>query len=250
MIPIKIQCDCGQRYAFEIEPVGGRMPTTVACPTCGADGTAAANAIIAQSAPAQPILVASIATPSPAPAPAPSTPPARQAPTLRVAAPAQPGQSVQPTQPAQPAQPVMLAASVVRPSAPRRPAARLPGQVDRTQAEHEARAKISWGDSPKDVTVYLLMQGFSREEASELVNELFQERAKQVRAGGIRKIFYGIGLVLLPLVNVIILLMTGYFFPYVVGATVIAAFYGVWCIFKGTFMVLAPKSEPGDVAAQ
>ena len=47
MIPVKIQCGCGQRYAFEIEPVGGRMSSSVACPVCGADGTSAANEAIA-----------------------------------------------------------------------------------------------------------------------------------------------------------------------------------------------------------
>jgi hypothetical protein len=49
MIPIRIECECGQPYAFEIEPVNGRMPVPVACPTCGRDGTAAANAVIARS---------------------------------------------------------------------------------------------------------------------------------------------------------------------------------------------------------
>ena len=43
MIPVKIQCDCGQRYAFDIEPVNGIMPGPVACPSCGTNGTAAAN---------------------------------------------------------------------------------------------------------------------------------------------------------------------------------------------------------------
>src|ERR1700744_3030313 len=47
MIPVKIQCSCGQRYAFEIEPVCGRMFAPVACPVCGADGTSAANDVIA-----------------------------------------------------------------------------------------------------------------------------------------------------------------------------------------------------------
>jgi hypothetical protein len=47
MIPIKIQCGCGQRYAFDIEPFCGRMPFPVACPVCGADGTSAANEVIA-----------------------------------------------------------------------------------------------------------------------------------------------------------------------------------------------------------
>ena len=47
MIPIKIQCGCGQRYAFDIEPVCGRMPGKVSCPVCGLDGTRVANEIIA-----------------------------------------------------------------------------------------------------------------------------------------------------------------------------------------------------------
>lgn len=47
MIPVKIQCSCGQRYAFDIEPVCGRMGSSVTCPVCGADGTTAANEVIA-----------------------------------------------------------------------------------------------------------------------------------------------------------------------------------------------------------
>jgi hypothetical protein len=48
MIPIKIQCGCGQEYAFEIEPLQGKMPNAVECPACGADGTTAANQSIAE----------------------------------------------------------------------------------------------------------------------------------------------------------------------------------------------------------
>jgi uncharacterized sodium:solute symporter family permease YidK len=47
MIPVKIQCTCGQRYAFETEPYYGRMMCPVACPVCGVDGTLAANEAIA-----------------------------------------------------------------------------------------------------------------------------------------------------------------------------------------------------------
>jgi hypothetical protein len=43
---IKIDCSCGTRYGFEVEPENGRMPAEVACPTCGLDGTRAANAQI------------------------------------------------------------------------------------------------------------------------------------------------------------------------------------------------------------
>src|SRR5260370_246586 len=53
MIPIKILCACGQKYAFDVEPVGGRMGDAVQCPVCGADGAAAANELIAQHLAAQ-----------------------------------------------------------------------------------------------------------------------------------------------------------------------------------------------------
>jgi hypothetical protein len=48
MGPVKIECECGQNYAFDVEPINGRMPGGVACPGCGADGTVAANEFIAQ----------------------------------------------------------------------------------------------------------------------------------------------------------------------------------------------------------
>jgi len=43
MVPIKIICHCGQKYAFEVQPVDGRMPVAVNCPVGGRDGTIAAN---------------------------------------------------------------------------------------------------------------------------------------------------------------------------------------------------------------
>jgi hypothetical protein len=74
MIPIELQCGCGQRYAFDAEPVDGQMGVAIACPTCGLDGTEAANQVISQALAAQ-------ATPPPsamklrmAPAPAVAEP--------------------------------------------------------------------------------------------------------------------------------------------------------------------------------
>lgn len=51
MVPVKIECECGQRYAFDIEPIEEKMPGPVACPSCGADGTAAANEYLSQHFP-------------------------------------------------------------------------------------------------------------------------------------------------------------------------------------------------------
>lgn len=46
MIPVKIFCECGQKYAFDVQPVSGRMPASVACPVCKRDGTDEANRIL------------------------------------------------------------------------------------------------------------------------------------------------------------------------------------------------------------
>ena len=71
---LKVVCDCGQKYKFDVEPVNGFMPFKVNCPVCGADGTRAANAILAGQFPiASP--VTSFPPPPPASVPAPSAPP-------------------------------------------------------------------------------------------------------------------------------------------------------------------------------
>ncbi len=74
---LKVVCGCGQKYKFDVEPVGGRMPFAVNCPICGVDGTQSANDMLAQNSSGQsPQVAAAIATPvgglrvnRPAPAP-------------------------------------------------------------------------------------------------------------------------------------------------------------------------------------
>jgi len=43
-VELRIECDCGTRFKFEVQPLRGRMPQRVECPGCGVDRTAAANA--------------------------------------------------------------------------------------------------------------------------------------------------------------------------------------------------------------
>lgn len=67
---LKVVCQCGQKFKFDVEPVNGRMPFTVNCPVCNADGTATANAMLAEILANQP---PPLATPPPAPPPAPAS---------------------------------------------------------------------------------------------------------------------------------------------------------------------------------
>jgi hypothetical protein len=71
---LKVICSCGQKYKFDVEPVNGRMPFTINCPACGADGTQIANGLLAQMlppAPPAPMPVAASAMSAPPP-PAPA----------------------------------------------------------------------------------------------------------------------------------------------------------------------------------
>ncbi|HMP83784.1 MAG TPA: hypothetical protein PKA41_13885 [Verrucomicrobiota bacterium] len=78
MVEIKVQCSCGQKYKFDVEPVNGQMPYTIACPICGADGTAAANGVI------QSTLASATAAVAPPGVGAPPIPPPVQPGRLRI----------------------------------------------------------------------------------------------------------------------------------------------------------------------
>jgi hypothetical protein len=206
-LSIKIQCGCGQKYAFEVEPVNGQVPAPVACPVCGADGTAAANAAIAQSLAAQPATAA-------------------------------------PTQGS-----LHVAAAPVR-AAARPRVTQLPGQIDRSQVEHEARAKMLWGDPPHEVTKYLMIQGFSYEEAAELVQAMYKERLATIRGRGITKIVVGILLIFVPIITWFTLPVDSYFWMRIFVGAVAVGIGGLGLLINGIWMLAAPKREEGDAAGQ
>ncbi len=212
MTLIKIQCGCGQRYAFDVEPVQGRMPHVVACPACGADGTSVANEILARSMPVQP------ATPSP---------------------PVNVGR--------------MAVASVAPRGGPKPPGQRslapLPGQLDRNQAQHEARAQILWGDAREEVIRFLMRQGVPVADASAIVDELLQERVATIRRNGIIRIVSGGLLICVPIAAWIIFNILGYILVKTLAFTIIGGLYGISLVVKGVGMAFAPKSEAGDVSA-
>jgi hypothetical protein len=46
---LKVLCDCGQKFKFDVEPANGRMPYAINCPTCNADATEKANSVMAEN---------------------------------------------------------------------------------------------------------------------------------------------------------------------------------------------------------
>jgi hypothetical protein len=225
---IKIQCGCGQRYAFDIEPIGNTLPGPVSCPACAADGTAAGNAILAQraAAPAEiavaaPALVAAGGSGGVAQMHfAAAAPTARSAPAATVAH-------------------AHAAAPVEK--------RRLPGQLEPERARNEARSKILWGDDPADVAKFLQAQGFNIQEAQETIAPLLAERASTVRNAGKAKIITGIGMMCVPVIAFVIFLVSPIFPIKLFGVAVAIGFWGLWRAITGTIMFVSPKSEKGDI---
>ena len=213
LIPIKIQCACGQRYAFEVESDSISMSTSVACPACGADGTAAANAAVSQSLPAQRA--------------------ADDKPRLRLTTAAS----------------VTNRATAV-PGATSRVGAPLAPKTDYAQVLHEARAKVLWGDSQQDVIKFLMIQGVGLDEVSGLVREMFRERKATIRGNGVRKIIFGFGLVSVPIVAYFFFASMGLIPLKLFAIAIVVGLYGAWLIFQAAFMLVAPESEAGDVSDQ
>jgi hypothetical protein len=238
MIAVKIQCNCGQKYAFDVEPIGNSLPAPVACPVCGADGTGLANQFIAQrlTMPAAPTALANAAVRVAAPPPPAVAAVRPVAPVARVAAPT----VAAPT--------ASIATAVHAPSTG--PAKRLPGQLDPERAIGEARSKIMWGDDPKQVMMFLRGNGFSPEEASATVNEFISERTKTVRAEGVAKLIRGGALMCVPVFALIGFLQYRFFPIQVLGVSMMIGCYGFYLVIKGLFMMIAPKAEGGDVADQ
>ena len=95
-----------------------------------------------------------------------------------------------------------------------------------------------------------MVQGFSAEEASALVKEMFRERAATIRGDGIRKIVVGIALICVPIVTFFIFMSIGVIYTKILAITIMLGLWGLWMAIKGIFMVVAPKSQSGDVAEQ
>lgn len=241
IVPIKIHCGCGQRYAFEVEPVGGRMPGAVTCPKCGVDGTSAANVVLEQQFPAQPAVAI--------PTPQRVTVPQAGASSMRVGAPPLPATAMQANgngsavrfssqQPAAAAPPVSAPVEKKR----------LPGQLEPERAAAEARSKVMWGDDPGEISKFLMGHGFSIDEAKETLAPFLIERTQAVRTAGTRKIFIGIGMICVPIVTLISFFMSGFFEIKILGGTIAIGLWGLTKVLSGTLMVLSPKSEKGDIA--
>jgi hypothetical protein len=120
--------------------------------------------------------------------------------------------------------------------------------ISREQLEHEARAKIFWGEEADSVLKYLRMNGISLEEADAIVDSLIAERHSALRASGIKKILFGAGFVCVPVVTWFGFQSAGVVSLKILGIVVVIGLWGAWLILKGILMIAFPESETVDLA--
>jgi hypothetical protein len=124
-----------------------------------------------------------------------------------------------------------------------------PIRIDRHQVECEARAKALWGDPREEVLKYLMIQGIDATDATEMVDEMFAERAAIVRGAAIKKIFLGLPMMALPVVSWIYFAIQYKFIPLKLWSlTLMVGIFGIYWFLKGMIMFFSPGSEPGDVS--
>ena len=225
MTELKVVCDCGQKYKFDVEPVNNQMPFTIACPICKADGTTKANQLLQQRSVFKPV--------DAAPASAPPPPPRR----ISVKPPAAPASA-----------PVAVAAAP--PTAATRPLGRPFGaqEPDRAQVETGARAKILWGDAQDEVIQFMMIRGIPGPEATALVRNMLKERRRTVRAKGFAKTVGEILTTCAAGGAILVMLRYGFFSPFVLGGVGLAGVMGLWMLFNGIFKLVAPGAASGDAS--
>ncbi len=123
-------------------------------------------------------------------------------------------------------------------------------QTDPLQIQHEARAKIFWGDEPEEVVKFLRIQGLSYEQATALVETMSQERAATIRGIGIRKILFGSALVAVPVVAYFIFQRVGVLPLKLFAVAIMVGLWGAYQVLRGSILLAAPQMESGDVAEQ
>ena len=122
--------------------------------------------------------------------------------------------------------------------------------VTREQVEHEARAKIFWGEDPEQVLHFLRLNRFTVEDAEAFVDSVFCERMVHVRSLGVRKILFGVPMMLVP---VGAWLLFGFMYRSLVILAVLGVagaigLWGAWKVLEGVLMLVFPENEKVDLA--
>jgi hypothetical protein len=117
------------------------------------------------------------------------------------------------------------------------------------QAKVEGRAKIIWGESPKQTVFFMRARGVSLEEAMQITEEALAERRAEIRTTAFKQIILGIGLQVLPVGGYIVYAAIGGFsiigmLTFGVGCA--GGLYGLYCLINGIWALAFPKEDEDE----
>jgi len=116
----------------------------------------------------------------------------------------------------------------------------------------EARAKIIWGESLERVRQYLQTNGVGEKQASALLATFQEERQAAIRSTGKKKTILGTAALGGATLSWYLLLWLGFSFNHQAGKLftipVALGLFGLWQLYAGLEMLLAPQMEKRDVS--
>lgn len=122
----------------------------------------------------------------------------------------------------------------------------------------EARAKILWGETAEEVRSFLLLHDASRREADQAIAGFIEERLREIRRTGFRKVLIG-ALTLGASLYGFALLWAWIEDPrsmrgsmrhggYLFALLLVGLFFGIWKLVDGAIYMLRPQLESKSVS--
>ena len=118
----------------------------------------------------------------------------------------------------------------------------------------EARAKITWGDSPLEVRAFLTSSGVPGEEADRQLAQLLAERNNDIRKAALRNIIIGCALLIPGGFGVWVILSPsrGHYIGTSgakgIGVALGLGGWGLWKLTNGLISLARPDTEHGAVS--
>ena len=112
----------------------------------------------------------------------------------------------------------------------------------------DVRAKITWGENPEKVLLFLRAKNIKEEDAIALIKSIVTERAWSVRGYGLRKACFGVLFVLVPIGHYYLTKHSGQGSLFITAGSYVVGAYGVGKISNGLGMILRPRAYTADLS--
>lgn len=120
--------------------------------------------------------------------------------------------------------------------------------TDLERIEAEAKAKMTWGEEPAAVLLFLKQQGLDDAKADEMMADLKDQRIADVCEAGRSKLIKGGALIASPVVFYLVCAFLGAIPFKLFMLTIAAGCYGIWVFIGGCINLFAPNFGNEDLS--